>query len=119
MTAIARPGRSAPEVERAVDDEIARALREPPTEREVERARAFVETKHLEEIDSLFGLADKLNEFEFRYGDPDELARSLVERYRHATAADVTRWTRAVLAQPRVTITVLPREDKMPREEKK
>jgi zinc protease len=112
VTAIARPNVDPAALERAIDDELARALREPPTEREVARAQAFVETRHLEEIDSLFGLADKLNEVQFRYGDPGELERALVERYRSATVGDVAKWTRAMLARPRVTVTVTPREAK-------
>jgi predicted Zn-dependent peptidase len=109
IVATAQPGHSAQELERAIDAELSRLRTSaPPTEREVERARALTETKKLEEVSALVMLADQLNEMEFRYGDPGLLEYSLVGRYQSVSAGELLAQARALFGQPRLTVTVLP-----------
>jgi zinc protease len=108
VTATAQPGHSADELEHAIEAELERLKVSPPTERELERARAFVETKKLEEVSSLERLADKLNELEFRYGDPGRLDEAVRARYLRVSAPGLLAQAQAVLAGPRLTVVVLP-----------
>ena len=112
ISATAQPGHSAAELEKAIDVELGKLLelREPPTEREVARARVFVETQILRQVASLFGMADMLNEYQFVTGDPGGLERGLVARFSHLGPSDVTWAARRYLSQPRLTVTVRPKK---------
>ncbi len=109
ITATAQPGHSAVELEKAIDEELA-ALdgKAPPTEREVERARAFTETQLLQQLGPLFGLADSLNEHEFICGDPGELERSTLARFSKLGASDLAWASHSLVARPRLTVVVQP-----------
>ena len=66
IVATARPGRTAAELTRAIDEEIARLQREPPTAREVERALNQIEAsfyRGMERVGGFGGKADQLNEY--------------------------------------------------------
>jgi predicted Zn-dependent peptidase len=110
VTATALQGHTAKELEAAIDAELERLRKEPPTAREVERARAFVETHTLAEIESPFMMADMLNAFEFRFGDPGQLERSLLSRYGKLGSSDVAWIADQVLSAPRVTIAIVPEQ---------
>jgi len=109
VSAIAAPGHHADELLAAIDEEL-KALdgARPLDAHEVERARAFIETEQLRHIESLFAIADALNEFEFAMGDPGQLSRTLLARYQHLTASDVRWHARDLLERPRVTVVVTP-----------
>jgi hypothetical protein len=53
-------------------------------------------------------MADMLNAFEFRFGDPGQLERSLLSRYTKLGPSDLSWVAAAVLSAPRVTIAVVP-----------
>jgi zinc protease len=109
ITVTAAPGHNAEELIAAVDEELT-ALdgARPPTEREVERARAFVQTENLRGLERLFGVADMLNQFEFLTGDPGELQRNVLARYAHLDASDLRWQSHALFSKPRLTIVVQP-----------
>ncbi len=109
IVATAQAGHDAAELERAIAGELQRLAAEPPPPRELARARAFVETRKLAELSSPFMLADRLNEAEFRSGDPGQLERSTLARYRALTAGDLSWQARAVLGRPHLTIEVQPK----------
>ena len=104
----AQSGHASAEVESAINDELARLDSTPPTESEVERARAFVQTKLLHEIEAPVQLAGAINWFELRFGDAAELDKRYLARYEGVTAAQVTAWAGKVLHAPRVTVVVEP-----------
>ena len=86
----ARPGRTAQELEAAIDAELERFRREGPDAKELERARNSLETSLVTSIEKLggFGLADRLNRYNHYLGDPGWLGKDL-ERYRNLSADSV------------------------------
>jgi zinc protease len=111
IVATARPGRTVEEMRKAIDEELARLRSEPPTGREVTRARNQIEAafyRRMSRVGSFGGKADQLNSYNFFTGTPDSFARDLA-RYTSLTAADVqgavTKW---LPAERRVELVVLP-----------
>jgi zinc protease len=88
----ARPGHSAQEIEAAIDAELDALREHGPTDKEMARARAAIETGMLTSVEKIGGegLADMVNEYNQYTGDPSYFARDL-ERYRAVSAADVQR----------------------------
>lgn len=88
----ARPGHSALEIEAAIDAELDALRASGPTEKEMERARAAIETGMLTSVEKIGGegLADMVNEYNQYTGDPSYFGKDL-ERYRAVTAAGVQR----------------------------
>ena len=108
IVATAQSGHSAAELESAIDKELARLDAEPPSERELERARAFVQTKLLHDIEPAVQLAGALNWFELRFGDGRELGRRYLGRYDAVTATELAARARAVLHAPHLTVVIDP-----------
>ncbi len=91
IEATARPGHTAEEIEKAIDDELEAFRRDGPTAKEIERAQNIIETQKIQRLETLGGfggVADLLNEYNHYLGTPDYLAKDLA-RYRDATAASV------------------------------
>jgi predicted Zn-dependent peptidase len=106
ITATAQPGHSTAELERAIDAELAKL--DAIDARELERARAFVETESLRALESPAAIADVLNQYEFRFGDPAQLEKRFLARYDAVQLADLQRVAAEVLRAPRVAIEVVP-----------
>jgi zinc protease len=111
IIATARPGKTVEELQKAIDEELDRLRREPPTGREVTRARNQIEAafyRRMARVGSFGGKADQLNSYSFFTGTPDYFATDLA-RYTSLTAADVqaaiTKW---LPAERRVELVVLP-----------
>lgn len=104
----ARRGRRHGEVERVLDEELARIRREPPSREEVEGARNQIEARLLRRLRSAEGRVAQLLAYEFHLGDPGFLARDLA-RYRSVDAQGVRRWAERVLRpDARVVVAVEP-----------
>jgi zinc protease len=87
----ARPGHTAEELEKAVDEELGRFRSDPPEAAEVERARNTIETRIIEGLETLGGfggVADRLNNYNHFVGTPDYLDKD-IQRYRAVTPASV------------------------------
>lgn len=87
----ARPGHTAEEIEKAVNEELERFLKEGPDEKEVERARNRIESQivqGLERLGGFGGVADRLNMYNHFLGTPDYLRQDIM-RYRAVTPASV------------------------------
>jgi zinc protease len=87
----ARPGHTAEELEKAVDEELAAFRTTPPTAEEIERARNTIETSivgGLERLGGFGGIADQLNSYNHYLKDPGYLEQN-VRRYRAVTPASV------------------------------
>jgi zinc protease len=87
----ARPGHTADEMEKAVDDELAEFRKGGPTPVELERARNGVETgmiEGLERLGGFGGVADRLNEYNHYLGNPGYFPQD-VHRYDAATTASI------------------------------
>jgi zinc protease len=89
--ATARPGVPLAEVERALNDEIARLAKEGPTQAELDRAKTkweFNFVTGLERIGGFGGKSDLLNQYNTFLGDPNRFESDFA-RFRGATAEGV------------------------------
>jgi zinc protease len=111
ITATARRGHTAAELQKAIDEELDRLRQSEPDTREVQRALNQIEAsfyRRMERVGSFGGKADQLNAYYFAGGDPDFFAEDLA-RYTSLTPPDVhaaiTRW---LPADRRVELVVVP-----------
>ncbi len=87
----ARPGHTAEEIEKAIDEELAAFRKDGPTPAELERAQNVFEThtiQGLQRLGGFGGIADRLNEYNHYLGTPDYLAQDLA-RHQNATVASI------------------------------
>lgn len=97
-------------VEKLLDDELARLLREGPTRQELERARTAVRAgfvRGIERVGGFGGKSDVLAECQVFHGDPGCFRRSLAI-IDAATPAQLRDVARRWLGQGSYTLTVLP-----------
>ncbi|MGB0036006.1 MAG: pitrilysin family protein, partial [Candidatus Acidiferrales bacterium] len=95
----ARPGHTADEIEKAINEELDAFRKTGPTAAELERAQNSIETQMiqgLERLGGFGGVADRLNEYNQFEGTPDYLAKDLA-RYQNATMASVHRYAETEL----------------------
>jgi zinc protease len=91
IEATARPGHTAEELEKAIDEELARFRDGGPEANEVDRARNVIETRIVQGLESLGGfggVADRLNSYNHYLNDPGFLPKD-IERYRAVTPGSV------------------------------
>jgi predicted Zn-dependent peptidase len=81
-------GAEIPQIEAAVDEELARLGTEAPTAEEMERAQALLEREWLDRLGTVAGRADKLCRYAVLFGDP-QLALTAVNRIFDVTAEEV------------------------------
>nr|WSX49390.1 insulinase family protein [Streptomyces sp. NBC_00974] len=81
-------GVEVPDIEAAVDEELARFAAEGPTAEEMERAQAQLEREWLDRLSTVSGRADELCRFAVLFGDP-QLALTAVQRVLDVTAEEV------------------------------
>src|SRR6266481_3389780 len=87
----ARPGHTAEEIEKAIDEELAAFRKDGPTPAELVRAQNGFEThtiQGLQRLGGFSGIADRLNEYNHYLGTPDYLAQDLA-RHQNATVASI------------------------------
>ena len=95
----ARPGHTAEEMEKAVDEELATFRKDGPTTVELERARNGIETEMiqgLERLGGFGGVADRLNEYNHYLGNPGFFPQD-VHRYQAATTHSIHAFAQAQL----------------------
>ena len=91
IVATARPGRTINEIQKAIDEELARLRREPPDAREIQRAINQIEAsfyRQMERVGGFGGKADQLNAYYTAGGGPDSFAEDLA-RFTSLSPADV------------------------------
>jgi predicted Zn-dependent peptidase len=81
-------GTEIPQIEAAVDEELARLAGEAPPAEEMERAQAQLEREWLDRLGTVTGRADELCRFAVLFGDP-QLAFSAVHRILDVSAEEV------------------------------
>ena len=107
---LALPNADLERIEALMDEEISRLVREGPTGPELERHKAAVELASLSALESLAFRADRMNEYEYYWGEPNSFKRDL-DRFRGATAPGVAEWAgRTLTPEARVIVRVLPEE---------
>jgi predicted Zn-dependent peptidase len=109
ITATAQPGHTTAELLRALEAELARLTGSAPaTERELLRARSYVQVEALHDLSDPGHLAEQLFLFEQRFHDPAQLEERLLGRYDDVTLADLNRVAAKVLHAPHVTLAIEP-----------
>ncbi|MFE5665741.1 M16 family metallopeptidase [Streptomyces niveus] len=81
-------GVEVPQIESAVDEELARFAADGPTAEEMERAQAQLEREWLDRLGTVAGRADELCRYAVLFGDP-QLALTAVQRVLDVTADEV------------------------------
>jgi len=111
IIATARPGHTTAEIQQAIDEELDRLRREPPTPREIERVVNQIEAsfyRSMERVGGFGGKANQMNQYYFAGASPDFFAEDLA-RYTSQSAADVQAAIRRWLpADRRVELMVEP-----------
>ncbi len=98
------------EVEQAIDAELKRLYREPPTEQEITRAKNRLEAEHyrqLARVGGFGGKADSLNYFNVFKSDPD-LINTGISQYLAVERDDILRAAEATLDHRQVRMKVHP-----------
>ena len=101
-----KPGKTAAEGEKAVDEVIARLIREGPGRRELEKAKNLLESSFIVELKTNNGAARTLAFHEHLYGDYRAMFE-VIRRYRAVTAEDCKRVARRTFDPLRRTIAEL------------
>jgi zinc protease len=111
VQATPQPGHTIEEIQKVIDEEIARLQTEPPTDREVQRAINQIEASfydRMERVGGMYGKANQLNGYYYSTRNPDWFNEDLA-RYRALSPADVRAAAEAFLpADRRVELTVVP-----------
>src|SRR5215475_14856711 len=111
IQATARPGHTAEELLKVIDEEVAKLQRETPPARETQRSINSIEAsflRRLERVGGFGGTADQLNAYFTYTGNPGYFNQDL-QRYRSTTSADVRGAAAQYLPKDRrVELTVVP-----------
>jgi zinc protease len=107
VVATARPGHSIAEMEKVIHEEVRRIQEHPPTAEEISRAINRMETQLVRSLESVGGLADRLNRYNVMTGDPGYQTKEF-ERYLKVTPEDVQRVAKKYLGAGRLVLEVLP-----------
>ncbi|HEX8889016.1 MAG TPA: pitrilysin family protein [Pyrinomonadaceae bacterium] len=111
IVATAKPGVKLEDLERAIDEEVAKLKTEPPTAEEMERgynARESSFIYSLQTVGGFGGKSDQLNQYATFLNQPGYFNQDLL-RYQSITPADVERVANTYLTDKRLVLTVLPR----------
>jgi zinc protease len=116
LSATAKPGHTAEELEKVIDEEMAKLLAEGPTEAEVEASRQAVylqEVSSLERVGWFNGTADRLNRYNYYLKTPDYFDKDLA-RYSKVTPGTVKDHMKRYMAKSsRVVVHGVPGEKKL------
>ena len=92
----AEKGSDMSKIEASVDDELTKFIKSGPTPEELKRQSASFESAALAGLQSASSKADKLNEYEFYFGEPNSFKRVL-DQVRNTSVANVRDATKKTL----------------------
>ena len=108
----ARPETDLDELEKALDAVVDDALKRPPTDAEMKRAKNELEYQFVARLQSMAARAALMNQYEAAFGEPNAVEKDL-GRYRAATSATVLDWAKKTLTKDaRVVVRVVPKVKK-------
>jgi zinc protease len=102
-----RPNASLTQIESLVDSVVASVIAAPPTDREVQRSKNFVNVLSVTGLQSALGKAEQLLEGQTFYGDPLHVVTELKE-FRALTPADVHRVAQKYLTGGHLVLSMVP-----------
>ncbi len=109
IVATAAPGHTVEELEKAIDEEVARFLAEGPTETEVERARNAWQKSFFQRLEGVQGRGSMMQMYNQYRGDPGYAGKDL-QRYLDVTGESVVEWAKKTLVPDhRVRVIVHPK----------
>jgi zinc protease len=112
VVATAAPGHTLEELQRGIDDELARLAEDGPTDDEMERGHTQIEAQFVYRLQTLGGFggkADQLNAYSVFVNDPGYFESDLA-RYARLTRDDLHQTVRRhVRTDNRVTLSVVPK----------
>jgi zinc protease len=95
-------------LQREALEEIAKIAAAPPTDEELQRVKAAIETGVIGGLEDVLGKAEQLNHYLYYTGDPDHVAEDLAA-YRALTPADIQRAAQRYLqGKNRIVISIVP-----------
>jgi zinc protease len=113
IEATARPGKKLAELEKVIDEELARLAATPPSPEELLDARNRYETAVYERLEKLVNIAERLARYNHLRGDPGFLSQDIA-RFRAVTPEDVSRVVAAQLTRgARVVVHGVPGEQRL------
>jgi zinc protease len=116
VSATAKPGHTAEELEKVIDEELAKLAAEGPADAEIEASRQAVyrqEVSSLERVGWFNGIADRLNRYNYYLKTPDYLEKDLA-RYAAVTRATVKDYmARHMTKSSRAVVHGVPGEKKL------
>lgn len=92
--------------EALVYDELARLTNEPPSDREMQKARNQLAANFYSQLETISGKAGLLGRADVYFGDP-KAALTTVQRYEKVTAADIQRVLKTYFSDRNRTVTTL------------
>jgi zinc protease len=101
------PGQDPRAVADVIREELAKAIAEGVTERELQRAKNSRRASFLDGLSSILGKAEQLNRYNYFVGTPDYVQQDAA-RYEAVTLADVKRVAQQYLTKGKVVLTVVP-----------
>jgi zinc protease len=111
VEATVRPGVDPARVEKAIFDQLAKLRAQEVTGEELDRAKNEYEMAFVDRLQGVPARASLLNMYQGEVGDPGYAQRDL-DRYRHATAADLMGYARTVLSpESLVVLTIAPKKE--------
>jgi zinc protease len=107
IQATARPGKALPELQKFVDEELARLARSGPSERELQQAKNAIESSFLGQLEEVSSKAEEMNLYLYYTGEADYFQKDL-DRYLAVSPTDVQRVARQYLQAPKVILSIVP-----------
>ena len=109
IVATARSGHTLAELDRVIQEELQKVMRDGPTAEELQRIKNQREASFLDALESVAGKADQLNHYYFYTGKPDYFNEDMTQ-FRNLTAKDLAdaaaRWLNV---SNRVVLSVVPK----------
>jgi predicted Zn-dependent peptidase len=111
VDALVRPGVDPARVEKALFEQVAKVREKAVTPQELERARNTYEMAFVDRLQSIDARASLLNLYQAETGDAGFVQKDL-DRYRHATDADLLAYAKKVLVPDAVVVlTIVPKKE--------
>lgn len=112
ISATAAPGHTTDEVVEGAMAVIEDLLGDkPPTDAELEAARAGFERRFYDGLQTIQGKGETLQRYNMHTGDPGYMGKDL-DRYRAVTTDSVTEWGSRILGAPHVALHIWPTADR-------